>query len=137
MKGLTTGPRPDITPSQIVAMVLAGVPILAQLLRAFGVYDLGPGEQEALSDAITWCGVLAAALIGGDAVVRTGRNLRAGQVESALAAGGEGDNLEFVQSHTVNTPTRVAPAPPTASSPGTSPGGGVAGPTGFEEPPKQ
>ena len=67
MKGLTTGPRPDITASQIVAMVLAGVPILAQLLRAFGVYDLGIEQQAALSDAVTWCGVVAAALIGGDA----------------------------------------------------------------------
>jgi hypothetical protein len=30
--------RPDITPAQIVA----GIPILAALLSAFGVYDLAP-----------------------------------------------------------------------------------------------
>ena len=61
--------RPDITPAQIIA----GVPILASLLRAFGVYDLSKEEQDALSNATTW----AMALIAGDAVIRFGRNLAA------------------------------------------------------------
>jgi hypothetical protein len=97
MAGLTAGPRPDITPPQIVAMLISGIPILAELLRAFGVYDLGLEQQAALSNVVTWASVLGGALIGGDALLRTGRNLRMGNVESALAAGGEGDKLEIVQ----------------------------------------
>lgn len=131
MKGLVAGPRPDLTPSQLVAMVLAGIPILAQLLRAFGVFDLTIEEQAALSDAVTWCGVVAAALIGGDAIVRTGRNLRAGAVESAMASVGDAENLEFVQSHSVSTPPTVTTV--------TGAGGAVPPPTtttGFEETPK-
>jgi len=96
--GLTSGPRPDITPPQIVAMAVAGIPIAAQLLRAFGIYDLSVEGEQALSNAVTWAGVLAGSLIIGDAGLRTGRNLRRGQVEAALAAGGEGDTLEIVQS---------------------------------------
>jgi hypothetical protein len=61
--------RPDITPAQIVA----GIPIIASLLRAFGVYDLSKEEQDALSDATTW----AMALVGADALIRVGRNLAA------------------------------------------------------------
>lgn len=59
--------RPDITPAQLVA----GIPILATLLRAFGVYDLNKEEQDALSDATVW----AMALLGADAAIRFGRNL--------------------------------------------------------------
>jgi hypothetical protein len=77
---------PDITLPQIVALVIAGVPIIATLLRAFGVYDLSVEQEKALSDALTWAGVLAGSLIGGDAILRTGRNLRKGQVEAALVS---------------------------------------------------
>ena len=138
--GLTSGPRPDITPPQIVATVVAGIPILAQLMEAFGIYSLDPGQQESLSNAVTWAGVLAGSLIGGDALLRTGRNLRRGQVEAALAAGGEGDNLEIVQSGKI-PPNRqvtaedgttyqarpVGPVDPVQPQPGAI--------TGFEEPP--
>jgi hypothetical protein len=79
-------------------MLVAGIPIIAQLLHAFGIYDLSIEAQEALQNVVTWAGVLGASLIGGDAVLRTGRNLRRGQVEAQLAAGGEGDKLEIVQS---------------------------------------
>ena len=132
---LASGPRPDITPPQIAALVIAGIPILAQLLRAFGIYDLDGDEQEALSNAVTWASVLAGALIGGDAVLRTGRNIRRGQVESALAAGGEGDNLEIVQSgklppNQTVTGTTYRPQPPV--DPIQPQPGAI---TGFEEPP--
>lgn len=63
------GTRPDITPAQIIS----GIPIFATLLRAFGVYDLAPDQQNALSDATTW----AMALIAGDAILRVGRNYAA------------------------------------------------------------
>lgn len=62
------GPRrPDITPAQIIA----GVPVLANLLAAFGVYSLSAGQQAALTDTLTW----ALALLGADALIRVGRNL--------------------------------------------------------------
>jgi hypothetical protein len=107
MAGLTAGPRPDITPPQIVAMVAAGIPILAQLLHAFGIYDLTVEAQVALNNAVTWASVLAGSLIGGDALLRLGRNLRMGNVESALAAGGEGDRLEIVKKITEPAATVV------------------------------
>jgi hypothetical protein len=61
----------------VLATVVAGIPILAHLLAAFGVYDLSPQQQQALSDALTWSGVLAAALIAGDTGLRASRNLAA------------------------------------------------------------
>lgn len=59
--------RPDVTPAQIVA----GIPIVAELLHTFGVYDLSQAQQDSLSKTVTWAFVL----IGGDAVIRLGRNL--------------------------------------------------------------
>ena len=58
---------PDVTPVQLVAIV----PVLAALLRAFGVYDLSPEQQNALNDAVTF----AIGLVGADAVIRFGRAL--------------------------------------------------------------
>jgi hypothetical protein len=81
---LVKGQMPDITPSQIVAGVIAGIPIIASLLRAFGLYDLSIEQQSALNDTVTWASVFGGALIGGDALVRTGRNIRKGTVEAAL-----------------------------------------------------
>lgn len=68
---LTTNPvaphRPDITPAQIIA----GVPVLANLLAAFGVFTMTAGQQSALQDTLGW----ALALLGADALIRVGRNL--------------------------------------------------------------
>ena len=128
MPALTSGPRPDITPPQIVASVVAGIPIIAQLLHAFGIYDLSVEAQAALSNAVTWAGVLAGSLIGGDAVLRTGRNLRRGQVEAALAAGGEGDKLEIVQS------SQLQPGASATAEDGTTYQPQPGAITGFEKP---
>jgi hypothetical protein len=123
LKGLFKGPMPDITPPQIVAILVGGVPILAEFGRAFGLYSISLAQQAALSNAVTWAGVLAAALIGGDALLRTGRNLRSGKVEAVLAEGGEADKLEIVKH--VSPP--VAPVIQHPSAGTTT--------TGFEEPP--
>jgi hypothetical protein len=106
MKQYFEGPRPDITPPQLTATIVAGIPILASLLSAFGLYDLTPAQQEAMSDAVTWAGVLGAALIGGDAALRTARNRRKATVEAVLAEGGEGESLEIVDRRVV--PSKVA-----------------------------
>lgn len=63
--------RPDITPAQIVS----GIPIFAELLHAFGVYDLSPLQQDSLAKAATW----AIAILGADAVIRVGRSLGIGK----------------------------------------------------------
>ena len=122
MSGLTKGPMPDVTPPQIVGLAIAGIPILAQLLRAFGIYDLDDDQQRALSDTVTWATVAGGALIGGDALLRTGRNLRRGNVEAAVVN---------AQSAAGQTPT-TALLPPEKGAAGTT----FQQPTGFEEPPK-
>ena len=133
LASLVQGPRPDITPPQVVAMLVGGIPIVAELLHAFGIYDISLEQQEALSNSVTWAGILAAALIGGDAILRTGRNARRGKVEAVLAEGGEADKLEIVHDSTV---TFVPP--PSPQAPPVGPGGTTYhSATGFEEaPPK-
>lgn len=139
MGGLTQGPRPDITPPQIVAMVIAGIPILAQLLHAFGIYDLSPESQEALNNAVTWAGVFAGSLIGGDAVLRTGRNLRKGRVEAVLAEGGE--DLEIVHDVLAEDEAAAVASIPSPVHPEESSGAAPDAPpdivTGFEAPPPE
>jgi hypothetical protein len=78
-----SGPRPDLTPAQVAATLVAGVPVIATLLSVFGLADLNPREQQALSDALTWCGILAGLLIGGDVGLRTARNLAESRANAA------------------------------------------------------
>lgn len=67
--------RPDITPAQIIS----GIPILAELLHAFGLYDLSVAQQESLGKVATW----AFALLGADALIRVGRSLGIGKSQVA------------------------------------------------------
>jgi hypothetical protein len=88
MTGVFRGQRPDLTPAQVTAVLVAGVPVLATLLTAFGLADLDGRQQAALTDALTWGGVLAGLLIGGDATLRTARNMAdARQGSAAMLAG--------------------------------------------------
>lgn len=66
--------RPAITAAQILGLLVAGVPIVAQLLHVFGVYDLSPEQQDALSKALEWAVPTAIALFGADAGLRAARN---------------------------------------------------------------
>lgn len=77
------GRRPSVTPAQIVAVLIAGIPIIANLLGAFDVYTVTTAQQHALSDATTWGGLFAGLLVGGDALVRTGRNYADARVQAA------------------------------------------------------
>jgi hypothetical protein len=74
MSSILRGNRPDLTPAQVVGVLAAGIPILANLLHAFGVYDVSPEQQQALQDAVTWGGVLAGVLFAADAGLRASRN---------------------------------------------------------------
>jgi hypothetical protein len=69
------GHRPDITPAQVVAVLVAGVPAVATLLSAFGIYSLSTEQQDALAGVLSWAGVLAGLLIGGDVTLRSARNM--------------------------------------------------------------
>jgi hypothetical protein len=82
------GQRPDITPAQTAAGLVAGIPVLATLLTAFGIAELTAAQQDALADALTWGGVLAGLLIGGDATLRTARNVADARRDSAAIAAG-------------------------------------------------
>ncbi len=80
------GTRPDLTPAQLVGVLVAGVPVIATLLRAFGVYDVGPDQQQALQDALTWGGVLAGLLLASDTGVRAARNVADARRDAAVLA---------------------------------------------------
>jgi hypothetical protein len=72
------GPRPDITPAQVTAIVAAA----AQFLRAFGIYDITPEQQEALNVA---SGLLLAVVIG-DVGIRAARNSADAKRDAAALA---------------------------------------------------
>ncbi len=86
MTALFKGLRPDITPAQLVGLLVAGVPIVANLLRAFGLYDLTAEQQQALQDTLTWGAVLAGALFVSDAGLRSARNIASANGDTAAGA---------------------------------------------------
>lgn len=82
------GQRPDVTPVQVAAVFVAGIPAVATLLSTFGIYDLNREQQDALAGVLTWCAVLAGLLIGGDATLRTARNVVDAKRDTAAIAAG-------------------------------------------------
>lgn len=77
--GVLRGDRPDLTPAQLAG----GVPVLANLANAFGVFTLSAPQTDSLQMTILY----GLALVGGDAAVRFGRNLKDAKVEAAGLAG--------------------------------------------------
>lgn len=67
--------RPAITAAQAIA----GIPLIANLLSAWGVFSPTPAQQSSLSDLLTWAFVL----IGADAALRIGRNIGDGMKAKA------------------------------------------------------
>lgn len=86
MLKVLSGNRPDITPAQLAATIVAGIPIFANLLHVFGVFDLSHEQAQALQDTITWGGVFAALLMGSDAALRVGRNHADAKVQAAAVS---------------------------------------------------
>jgi hypothetical protein len=80
------GQRPDITPAQVVATLVAGIPVVSNLLASFNVYHVSAVQQQALSDSVTWGGVVAGLLIGGDVAIRAARNHADAKVTAATVA---------------------------------------------------
>lgn len=77
------GLRPDVTKAQVVAAIIALIPIVANLLRAFGVYDLSEDEQDALKQAVFGATAFAGLLVIGDAGLRSARNHADAKVQAA------------------------------------------------------
>lgn len=80
------GQRPDLTPAQVVAAMVAGVPVIATLLHAFGVFDMTGEQQDALKEAVQWAGLFALGLFGADAGLRAARNHATAKVTSVAVA---------------------------------------------------
>jgi hypothetical protein len=78
------GARPDITPAQIIALLVAAVPVVATLLRAFGVYDLTVVQTAALTETLQWAAVVAGALFVSDAGLRAARNAAEAKTVAAV-----------------------------------------------------
>jgi hypothetical protein len=93
MFNIFRGQRPDVTPAQVAAVLVAGIPAVATLLSTFGIYDLNAGQQDALSGVLTWSAVLAGLLIGGDATLRTTRNVVDARRDTAAFAAGAAGGL--------------------------------------------
>lgn len=85
MLKMFTGLRPDVTPAQAIGLLVSGVPVVANLARAFGVFDVSPAEEDALKQALTWGSVIAGALFVSDAGLRAARNAAAARTETAAA----------------------------------------------------
>ena len=66
-------------------MATGGIPVVSKLAAAFGVWAPNAMQQAALTDAVTWGGVLAGALILGDAGLRSARNSADAKRDAATA----------------------------------------------------
>jgi hypothetical protein len=86
MRSAFAGRRPDVTPAQLVGLVVAGVPVIATLLRAFGVFDLSQEQEDALSSAVGWACGFGAVLLASDAGLRAARNAADSRRDAAALA---------------------------------------------------
>ena len=90
MTSILSGQRPDITPAQLVGVLVGGVPVLATLMRAFGVIDMSPEQERALQDAVPWAAALAGLLFASDAGVRAARNAADARRDAAALSSSAG-----------------------------------------------
>lgn len=106
MAGLLTGLKPDITPAQVIAVVIAGVP---QLLVLFGV-ELSAKQDDALDQLL----LLGLGLFGADVLLRGARNMATAKIEAAaltpvpapaqlVAAPAAGQHVEATPEHIATT----------------------------------
>lgn len=77
------GHRPDLTPVQATALAVGGVPVVSNLLSAFGVFTPTPEQIDALTNAVNWGVPLAGLLLAGDAGIRAARNHADAKVQAA------------------------------------------------------
>lgn len=83
MLGIFKGTKPDITPAQVIGLLIAGVPVAAKLGAAFAIFTLTAVQQAALNEALQWAAVVAGALFLSDAGLRAARNGAAAKRDAA------------------------------------------------------
>ena len=86
MTALVRGQRPDLTPAQVIGVIVGGIPVIASLLRAFGVYEASPEQEQALQNAVTWGVAAAGLLFASDAGLRAARNVADARRDAAVLA---------------------------------------------------
>lgn len=91
---MSFGVRPDVTPAQVAGVLLAGLPVAANLLRGLGLYDVSKDQQQALRDAGQWGAVSAIGLFLADAGLRAARSRADAQVQVASLTPQAGVPLE-------------------------------------------
>jgi hypothetical protein len=69
-----SGDKPDITPAQIKAAIIACIPIIANLLHVFGVYDLSKEQEDALKQTAALAAGFGGVLALADSYLRGARN---------------------------------------------------------------
>ena len=104
MFNIFRGQRPDVTPAQVAAVLVAGIPAVATLLSTFGLYTLTADQQDALAGVLTWSAVLAGLLIGGDATLRTARNVVDAKRDTAAFAAGAAGAVSYTHLTLPTTP---------------------------------
>ena len=116
------GQRPDVTPAQVLALLVAGVPVIANLLHVFGVYDLTTEQEDALTNTVQWGGLVAIGLFGSDAALRAARGHADARVKSAEAMSSasqpaidRGSNPVGPATAPALAPVSLTPAAPTVS----------------------
>lgn len=77
------GLMPDVTKNQIIGILLGGIPVIANLLRAFGVYDLTDDQAKALEQAVIWAGGAGGLLILADSYLRSNRAKAVATIKAA------------------------------------------------------
>lgn len=100
---VATEQRPEVPTGTRIGLLVGGIPIIATLLRVFGVFDLNAEQIRALDDVAQWGALLGGATILGDTALRFGRNVADAKVNAAAVA------------PAVAVPVAVAPAPVAAS----------------------
>lgn len=112
--------RPDLTPAQVIGVAVAGIPILASITQAFGIWTATPAELDSLNQAGQWAIATSGVLFIGDAAIRVGRNVAQGRVDAAVH-NAEGNREAAAAAATIAT---------VASSPATTLGEPITGTLG-------
>jgi hypothetical protein len=76
---------PAYTLPQKIATLIGGIPILANLTSAFGIWTPSAKQLDALQESANYGWKVALSLVGADALVRLGRNFREGKKATANA----------------------------------------------------
>jgi hypothetical protein len=108
--------QPAVTPAQIAAVLIAGIPAVANLLVAFGVYSVSHAQQAALSDALTWLGVVAGVMIAADAGLRSARNHARAKIAAAAARAAARGTIDQGTPSAVDYPDPEPPGPEDAKA---------------------